>query len=164
MDTKEIVNGTAAIPTTKKATKEKAGDVDFQQVLNRVASGKGETGQAPSSSSPAGEVELLSSPIFSAPYLNAGANSEALGSIRSEGIQMTERILGLLEEYQKGIGDPKTTLRDLAPLVQSLSEEAGRLRTLADQVPISDPLRKIISELGIVSTVELERFNRGEYI
>ena len=164
MDIKEIVNGTAAIPTAKKATKEKAGDVNFQQVLNRVASGKGETGQAPSSPSTGGEVALLSSPIFSAPYLNAGANIEALGHIRSEGIQMTERILGLLEEYQKRIGDPETTLRDLAPLVQSLSEEAGRLRTLADQVPISDPLRKIISELGIVSTVELERFNRGEYI
>ena len=29
---------------------------------------------------------------------------------------------------------------------------------------LSDPLQKIVTDLGIVSTVEIEKFNRGEYV
>jgi hypothetical protein len=34
----------------------------------------------------------------------------------------------------------------------------------AEQVPLSDPLQRIMTDVGIVSTVELEKFSRGEYV
>ena len=84
--------------------------------------------------------------------------------MRSQGVKVAESTLGILEEYQKAIGDPQKTPRQIDPLVQSLSEEVKSLKMLAEKVPPSDPLQKIMTDLGIVSTVEIEKFNRGEYV
>jgi len=34
----------------------------------------------------------------------------------------------------------------------------------SDQLPPSDPLRKMMGEIGILSNVEIEKFNRGDYV
>jgi tetratricopeptide (TPR) repeat protein len=71
---------------------------------------------------------------------------------------------GAVKQYQKAIGDPHQSLRQMDSLVRFLSNEVKRLNTLAEEIPPSDPLRKIMTELGVVSAVEIEKFNRGEYV
>jgi hypothetical protein len=34
----------------------------------------------------------------------------------------------------------------------------------AERLPANDPLKRILEEMGILAAVEVERFNRGDYI
>jgi hypothetical protein len=49
-------------------------------------------------------------------------------------------------------------------LVQSLAEEARGLSQWVEKLPPSDPLKKIMTEVGILSSIEVGRFNRGDYV
>ena len=49
-----------------------------------------------------------------------------MNQIRSMGIKATEDTLGILEQYQRAIGDPGKTLRQIETLVQSLSQGVGK--------------------------------------
>jgi hypothetical protein len=69
-----------------------------------------------------------------------------------------------LEEYKNAMGDPEMPLKKIDPLIQSLSQGMQDLNTLSAKLSPSDPLQKILTEVGIVSAVEIEKFRRGEYI
>jgi hypothetical protein len=85
-------------------------------------------------------------------------------SARSSGIQAAEKALDLLEKYQKKISDSQIPLNKIDGLIESLSKEIQGLKDFSGKVPSSDPLQKILNEIGIVSTVEIEKFNRGDYL
>lgn len=88
---------------------------------------------------------------------------EEIYQIRSLGIKTSEEVLYLLEDYQKVMADPQIPLESIEPLIQSLSKEVNQLQILSERIPASDPLRRIITELGILSTVEVEKYYRGGY-
>jgi hypothetical protein len=81
-----------------------------------------------------------------------------------QGTRAAEKALDLLEQYQRAMENPRTTLREIHPLVQSLAEEMKNLDQWVEKMPPSDPLRGILTEAGILSSVEIEKFNRGDYI
>lgn len=83
---------------------------------------------------------------------------------QSQGTEATERTLDLLERYQVALSDPRVSLKEVYSLVQSLRQEVQELNRWSDQLPPSDPLRKIMGEIGILSNVEIEKFNRGDYV
>jgi hypothetical protein len=56
------------------------------------------------------------------------------------------------------------SLKEVYSLVQSLRQEVQEMDRWSDQLPPSDPLRKIMGEIGILSNVEIEKFNRGDYV
>jgi len=87
-----------------------------------------------------------------------------LPQIRSQGIKVAENTLSLLEKYQKAMADPQMTLKKVDHWVQSLATEVNDLISFSDKLPAADPLREIINEIGIVSKVEIQKFNSGEYI
>ncbi len=84
--------------------------------------------------------------------------------MRCEGIAAAENTLRLLEDYQNAMGNPRVPLRQIDSIVQSLSREVKTLDGLSRKIPSTDPLVKILGDVGIVSTVEIEKFNRGEYV
>jgi hypothetical protein len=84
--------------------------------------------------------------------------------IRLQGIQSTEKTLDILEQYQKAMANPNLSLKNIYPLIQSLSQELQGLNVLSAKLPPSDPLQSILTHTGIVSAVEIEKFHRGEYI
>ena len=84
--------------------------------------------------------------------------------LRTQGVEATEKTLNLLEEYQRAIENPRVTLREIHPLVQSLAEETRGLNQWAEKLPSSDPLQNIMAEVGVLSSVEVGRFNRGDYV
>jgi hypothetical protein len=108
--------------------------------------------------------DVLVDPAFSVQALNFLPEQEEITQIRSQGIRAAESTLNFLEKYQKAVGDPQITLKKVDPLVRSLSHEVNDLHLLSEKLPPSDPLQKIMREIGIVSTIEIEKFNRGEYI
>ena len=86
------------------------------------------------------------------------------GQVRSRGIQSAEKTLDLLDQYQKAMANPDQSLKNIHPLIQSLSQELQGLNILSEKLSPSDPLQSILTNTGIVSAVEIEKFYRGEYI
>ena len=160
MDIKKIINGSSAIPELNQKRKSESSQLDFQKVLNDAKSSLSVAGQsAPSSSKGVGEI-----PADPAYAIQALSGPEEINQIRSQGVERSENTLTILEQYQKAMSDPQKTLKNVNGLVQSLSQEVDGLNRLSEKLPSSDPLQKIMNEISIVSAVEIEKFNRGEYI
>ena len=79
-------------------------------------------------------------------------------------IDRAERLLDVLGEYQRKLADPVFTLRDISPLVQQLEALNSDLVPEIDALADGDELKDILSEVIIASTVEVVRFNRGDYV
>ena len=73
------------------------------------------------------------------------------------------RFLGELEDYAGKLGSG-ATLRDMSPLVERMSAEQAQLQRLAEHLPLQDDLRRIIDEALVRSSVEVIKFNRGDYL
>ena len=160
MDIKKIINGTSSITELNQKRKSEPSQLDFQRVLKDAKSNINAAGQSSASAS-RGVEEIPADPAFA---LQALSGPEQIDQIRSLGVERAENTLSILEQYQKAMDDPKLTLKNVDRLVQSLSQEVSGLNRLSEKLPNSDPLQKIMNEIGIVSAVEIEKFNRGEYI
>jgi hypothetical protein len=164
MDVKKIMEGISAISGINSGRKKELSQLDFQKLLNDATSNVKAADQSSSLSPSPGMREIPVDPAFSLPSLNFLPEQEEITQTHSQGIRAAEKTLNLLEEYQKAVGDPRITLKKVDPLVLSLSQEVNDLHLLSEKLSPSDPLQKIMMEIGIVSTVEIEKFNRGEYI
>ena len=160
MDVKEIKGGTLASVATKKGKNEELNGFDFQKMLQEAQSNIQEAGRSAPAVA-AGGAEIQGASVFPPNLLEGIKDSPPP---RSQGVQAVEKTLTLLEEYQRAIDNPRVTLREIHPLVQSLAEEARGLSQWVEKLPPSDPLKKIMTEVGILSSIEVGRFNRGDYV
>ena len=161
MDVKKIDGGALSAMAGKKGKKEELEGLDFQKLLQEAQSNRkpGETGTSPEGS--VGRTEFFANSVLPVNFVPGLPETSTL---RSQGALATEKTLDLLEQYQTAMADPKISLKEISPLAQSLSQEIKGLTQWAPQLSPSDPLQKIIAEVGIVSSVEVEKFNRGDYI
>ena len=80
-------------------------------------------------------------------------------------IQKTDRLLDLLYNYSKDIEDPKKTLKDIEPLIDTIQKDASRLLAETDKaLPGNEDLRRIAREAAVTANVEYFKFYRGDYI
>jgi len=79
-------------------------------------------------------------------------------------IEKTENFLDLLEEYKNKLLDPQTTLRDIHPLVQRMESEKETLTPVLNSLPPGDGLKNILNDALITSSLEVIKFNRGDYV
>ena len=163
MDIKKIINGSISIPGTKQIGTSEASQLDFHKLLREAKSTKTASPSAASLLSK-GAGEIPPDPALAVKALNLLAAPVEVPQVRSQGIKAAENTLSLLEKYQKAMDDPQMTLKKVDHWVRSLAQEVNDLISLSDKLPAADPLKEIISEIGIVSTVEIQKFNRGEYI
>ena len=96
--------------------------------------------------------------------LEASGFNECLGKSQRANIKKVEQFLDLLESYTQALFDPKTNLKEIASLVKSLESEKENLAELGENLPDGDVLKHIINQTVILSTIEVLRFNRGDYI
>ena len=158
MNIKTVMNVSSSVSPVNKRENEKPAELDFQELLRQANPSPKSIGQTTSSLPSLGEVEPLSNMAFVMSKL------EEINQVRLQGIESAEGALSLLEQYQKAMANPDMSLKKVDPLVQSLSKEVNGLNLLSERLSPSDPLQKILTEVGIVSTVEIEKFRRGEYI
>jgi hypothetical protein len=161
MDVKEIGGEMPPLALGKKGKREELEGTDFQKVLQEAHSHLQESPASPVSKGGVREAEWFEPVTF--PLLAANL-ATATPSLPSQGIEATERTLDLLERYQEALSDPRVSLKEVYSLVQSLGQEVQELNRFSDQLPPSDPLRKIMGEVGILSNLEIEKFNRGDYV
>ena len=167
MKINETLLRSSPVVDSKKGEKGKIKEFDFQKIMKEAdeklkeADGKVVLPQAekmPDSVLIPESIPRIS--IQAVNHLELGKATE----LRSQSIEKTEKALEILETYQKALSDPEMELKKIDPIVRALSEEVKNLNALSGKLPISDPLQKLLTEVGIVSTVEIEKFNRGEYI
>ena len=79
-------------------------------------------------------------------------------------VERTEQFLDLLEEYQNKLMDPQTSLRDINPLIGQMEKEKDALAPLMDSLPDGDELKDVLNNALVTSTVEMIKFNRGDYV
>jgi hypothetical protein len=161
MKINETLLGLSHVLDSKKGEKGKIGKYDFQKLITeadeKLRDGDKKGALSPSEMMP----NNISTPEVSVQSVDL---LEKITPFHSQSIVETEKALEMLEKYQKALGDPEMDLKKIDPIVQALSEGVKGLNTLSEKLPSSDPLQKLLTEVGIVSTVEIERFNRGEYI
>ena len=79
-------------------------------------------------------------------------------------VERVENLLNLLENYRQQLKDPKINLRTLEPIVNRIAAEKDQLSEKLDSIPNADGLKDILNQALITASLEVIKFNRGDYI
>jgi hypothetical protein len=140
---------------TKKAS-------NFQQILQEANQSLGAS-KAPPVQMNTVPIQPLT-PGFEIGPVQGVREVQPTEQLRAQGVSAAEKTLDLLGQYQQALADPAQSLKQINPLVESLSLKVEHLQKLTQQFADGDPLHKIIREVGVVSAAEIAKFNRGDYI
>lgn len=167
MGIREIEGGQSVLAAQKKIKGEEPGQQDFQKFLQKAQSNL--QGSSPENGpSTVSETEEVSSHFLAAisPLnpLKDGAEKSNLLSARTQGSKAAEEILDQLEHYCQAMETPGRSLKEIDPLLKSMAEKIDLLTQWSEKLPPADPLHEILSEASILSRVEIEKFNRGDYV
>ncbi len=95
------------------------------------------------------------------PHLGpAGAPSPARQAVHA----LSERFFALVESLRTQLGNPKASLKDIAPLIRDLELHRDRVLEELPRLPHGDPGRSLLEEMATLATAESARFRRGDYI
>ena len=164
MKIKDLTQSISTILASKQVKGSSSNGVTFKERLAEASLRLENSIQVGSPIPSGGEPKVMPNPVSSVPSSSGLFRVHGLDPTRSQFIETTTSILNLLEQYQKAIANPEISLKKIDPFIQALSQEVSQLNGLSEKLSPSDPLQKILTELGIVSTVEIEKFNRGDYI
>ena len=78
-------------------------------------------------------------------------------------VDQTEQLLDALDAYRGKLGDRRASLKEVAPLIGEIKRQSEDLTSQAEALSDSDPLREILNQTLIVSSLEVLKFNRGDY-
>ncbi len=157
MNIKRIEQEISAPMTRNGETRVSPGDQDFKKILQELTANPPKSpGDVPAGSQTGAPSPVENTPI---PFLNEPALPG-----QTESVQATENVLNLLEQYQTSLADPRVSLKEMDGLLQSLSRELKALAQVSERLSPADPLKKITTEVGLISFVEIEKFNQGRYI
>jgi hypothetical protein len=78
-------------------------------------------------------------------------------------VDQTEDLIELLADYQGKLGNPSVPLREIEPVMQQMDSLGRKLVPNADSLPGNHPLKEILAQTLITVSLELQRFNSGQY-
>jgi len=79
-------------------------------------------------------------------------------------IEQVEKCLDILDEYQKKLADPQVTLKEIYPLIDKMAANGKSLTPVLDSLPGGDDLKGILNQTLLTSSLEVIKFNRGDYL
>ena len=83
---------------------------------------------------------------------------------REELVGRIIKFLDIMDDYANRLGNPNITLKEISPLILEIEEENSQLKFLAESLPPFDDIRSLLEEVLIRSSVEIIKYNRGDYI
>jgi hypothetical protein len=79
-------------------------------------------------------------------------------------VNKTEKLLDLMENYTQKIEDPKKSLKEIQPIIDTIQKEASRLALESNKHLSEDKaLKDIVNEFAVAANVEYTKFYRGDY-
>jgi hypothetical protein len=151
--TREDAVGTVVIPKSPRDTKTNTGAFDTllrSAIEDRVSPHR-----------QLGTSGVKASSVTGSPIVDTAA---FLSTDKPQIIAGTERILDTLDEYQAKLADTKIPLADLLPIVEKLNCEKDLLLPFIDALPETDPLRDLLNRALITCSIEVGKFERGDYL
>ena len=79
-------------------------------------------------------------------------------------IDRVEKFLDILDEYQNKLGNPQATLKNIYPLINEMEAGREKLLPLLDSLADGDGLKDILNQALTTSSLEIIKFNRGDYL
>lgn len=83
---------------------------------------------------------------------------------RATTVERLDNLLNLLDQYRNQLADPKVTLRQIEPLLNTMTKEKEQLSAVLKAMPDEDGLKDIVHRTLITTSLEVMKFNRGDYI
>lgn len=78
-------------------------------------------------------------------------------------IDHIENCLNTLDEYCRSLGNLRITKNDIRPIINKMSQESDILIRALNSLNNEDELKDILNQTLTISSVEITRFNRGDY-
>ena len=153
------VNSPSSIPTKgveKNDQNNRMAGQGFQQILSETVREKtaGQDTQA-ITPSPVSTLQEIFAPSFNLD------ESDPLTAIQG----MTDELLEMLENYTNGLGNGIDTLKNLAPMLDKIKENADTLVEKLGNMEETDPdLKAIATQSAMLANTENRKFQRGDYI
>lgn len=77
----------------------------------------------------------------------------------------TDRLLDMLDSYVEQLEDPSIPLKNIAPVLEQIKDDAGRLQKDALNLKDSDnSLKEIATQTVTAAQTEYLKFQRGDYV
>ena len=101
------------------------------------------------------------------PSINTISEIQFNTLLSGEKIPMVDRVekyLDLLDEYRQKLANPQVTLKDIYLLINEMEVEKQSLIPVLNSLPDGDGLKDILNQTLITSSLEIIKFNRGDYL
>ena len=79
-------------------------------------------------------------------------------------VEGIENVLDLLDDYRSKLADPNITLKDIHPLISAIEHENKFLKPLLNSLSEGDELKPILNQTLVTTSLEVIKFNKGDYI
>ena len=79
-------------------------------------------------------------------------------------LEQVDNLISILEDYQQKMDDPRFSLKDVHPLIEKMAAESQKLRPVLEGLPDETPMKDILNRALVSSSVEVIKFNRGDYL
>jgi hypothetical protein len=75
-----------------------------------------------------------------------------------------DRLVDRLENYRFKLADPQVSLKSIQPLLDDIAALSEKLATRLEHLNEGDPLKDILNRSLVMASLEMTRFNRGDYL
>ena len=79
-------------------------------------------------------------------------------------IDRVDNLLNLLDNYRNQLADPRVTLRSIEPAMKMIDKEKEQLSSVLDSLTEEDGLKDIVNRTLVTASLEVMKYNRGDYI
>ena len=83
---------------------------------------------------------------------------------KSVTVERVDNLLNLLDNYRDQLADPQITLRSIEPVIKTIEKEKEQLSSVMESLPNEDALKDIVNRTLITASLEVMKYNRGDYI
>jgi len=150
----KIMNNEQVLKTVQHESKTKAqqsAGKEFGAILRETAE----------KTTPAAAAPLQSTYINPLPGLQPASSSPTDHQFAANSI---EDMINLLDRYREKLADPRTTLKQIDPVIRKMTQEMENLAPVLDSLPAGEGLRKILNQTLVTASLEISKFYRGDYI
>jgi hypothetical protein len=75
-----------------------------------------------------------------------------------------DRLVDRLENYRLKLADPHVSLKSIQPLLNDMAASSEKLAPKLAHLDEADPLKDILNRSLVAVSLEVTRFNRGDYV
>ena len=138
-------------PVTQNRREANSTDADFQTILKQTVGNTAGEKQATRVANPFGMQSVR-------PIVNPDAETVL------PMVDRIDRLVDRLENYRLKLANPQASLKSIQPLLEDMAASSEKLAPKLEHLDEGDPLKDILNRSLVMVSLEITRFNRGDYL